>query len=339
MTSVILSPPDDRDYTIDRVAGSIDLPKTYRIDSPVLSQRGPSCVANSLACNRNAVESKQLGQPFRACAGWMYGNRLNSDWLGPGMVPRQAIKRLKADGVPPENPVWPWGLSEIAMMEYVDSLKPTMLQDALPHRITAYAQLYTMQEIKTAVYRLGPVLVVYPIGNWEIPGNVMQWTHPQGRDYGPINDLHAMTVVGWTEQHLIVQNSWGEYWGDGGRFYVPMDEDYFPLEAWALTDNIMPEVWELENAIVCGVIDIADARANNIRALSAALGDCAIFLREAPDWNVSPDIAKAKAIYLCGGPDEQVKNAAPLSTIHNLSGADRYETAAKVLDQINKIRR
>jgi len=46
---------------------------------------------------------------------------------------------------------------------------------------------------------------------------------------------HAVTVVGYREADLIVQNSWGHDWGDGGFAYLP-DEyvDRFGIAAWAV---------------------------------------------------------------------------------------------------------
>jgi hypothetical protein len=46
---------------------------------------------------------------------------------------------------------------------------------------------------------------------------------PQGRFVG----RHAMTIVGWLPDHLggvlVIENSWGERFGDGGFFYASPD--------------------------------------------------------------------------------------------------------------------
>lgn len=34
---------------------------------------------------------------------------------------------------------------------------------------------------------------------------------------------HAVTIVGWTEDgYWIIKNSYGQFWGAGGYFYMPM---------------------------------------------------------------------------------------------------------------------
>ena len=41
------------------------------------------------------------------------------------------------------------------------------------------------------------------------------------------NDGHMVSIVGYNDDknHFIIRNSWGEYWGDGGYFYI--DYEYF----------------------------------------------------------------------------------------------------------------
>lgn len=41
------------------------------------------------------------------------------------------------------------------------------------------------------------------------------------------NYMHAITLIGYTEQYWIAQNSWGETWGDGGLMYL--DRNVFTL--------------------------------------------------------------------------------------------------------------
>ena len=44
---------------------------------------------------------------------------------------------------------------------------------------------------------------------------------------------HAMILVGWTKDGFIMQNSWGEEYGNHGRAILPYD---YPIdEAWGIT--------------------------------------------------------------------------------------------------------
>ena len=41
-------------------------------------------------------------------------------------------------------------------------------------------------------------------------------------------------IYGWNKEGFLVQNSWGTYWGDKGRFILPYE---IPVrESWQLVD-------------------------------------------------------------------------------------------------------
>lgn len=39
------------------------------------------------------------------------------------------------------------------------------------------------------------------------------------------NYNHAVLLVGYTETHWIIKNSWGTSWGNGGYGYIPINAD------------------------------------------------------------------------------------------------------------------
>jgi C1A family cysteine protease len=46
---------------------------------------------------------------------------------------------------------------------------------------------------------------------------------------------HAVLVLGYRGEELIVQNSWGSDWGADGSAYLPDDYvDRFAIAAWSL---------------------------------------------------------------------------------------------------------
>lgn len=50
---------------------------------------------------------------------------------------------------------------------------------------------------------------------------------------------HAVAAIGWTKDHLIVKNSFGENWGDGGFFYIPFNQwkNHTIYNCWVLIDK------------------------------------------------------------------------------------------------------
>jgi C1A family cysteine protease len=58
----------------------------------------------------------------------------------------------------------------------------------------------------------------------------------------PSEDLlggHAVLAIGYTSEHVIVRNSWGGNWGDGGYFYMPW--------AYLLDRNLADDLWLIDS--------------------------------------------------------------------------------------------
>ena len=45
---------------------------------------------------------------------------------------------------------------------------------------------------------------------------------------------HCMVIYGWNNDGWLVQNSWGKYWGRGGRFILPFNISR--KETWGVVD-------------------------------------------------------------------------------------------------------
>ncbi|MCL2462765.1 MAG: stalk domain-containing protein, partial [Defluviitaleaceae bacterium] len=122
-------------------------------------------------------------------------------------------------------------------------VKPSCDADAQPRRITAYAQLFTAQNIKTALLEVGAVPAVFTLYD----SFSTAWTDgivpiPNPAKEGWVGS-HMMLIIGWKKiggaERWIVLNSWGQWWGDGGLCYIPVNGYSFD-EAWSLTDEIYP---------------------------------------------------------------------------------------------------
>jgi C1A family cysteine protease len=68
----------------------------------------------------------------------------------------------------------------------------------------------------------------------------------------PSKGYHAVLIVGYddTAQRLLVENSWGPHWADGGFFGIPYDMIDSPAfgELWVLNPNYDIS-WSNENLI------------------------------------------------------------------------------------------
>lgn len=98
---------------------------------------------------------------------------------------------------------------------------------------------------------------------------------------------------------------------NGSGYFGNPDSYYFEEEE---------EVKTVERAIVIG----GDADYFNAAPLRDRL-NCPLF-----SYSALGELAKVSTVYVCGGSVETVRKAAPAAEIVDLSGADRYETAAKI---------
>jgi len=238
------SPPDERDWHIGKLVsrGAVIFPDAFEIpyNHEVKSQGAVgSCVAHALAYCREIVEERQTREYVKLSPGFIYGGRGPEDYQGYGMMPRQALKQLLDLGVCdyesfPENVEWP------QIKNIFDNKKSALLEKAYPHRITAYAILGSVDDIKTALLELGPVPVMISVYQSFYQVNKTNPRVPYPASDDQFHGYHEMTIVGWRGNDWIVLNSWGGDWGDNGKCYIPMNSGII-LETWAITDKVIPE--------------------------------------------------------------------------------------------------
>lgn len=89
--------------------------------------------------------------------------------------------------------------------------------------IKLYAKIQDLDTLKYSVFVNGACGMALPVYNT----NEEFW---EGE--GTVKIGHCLLVVGWTQDALILKNSWGTSYGDGGY-------TYFPLARW----NRIYELW------------------------------------------------------------------------------------------------
>ena len=236
------SPADERDYPVSRLAPLRDvIPASFRLPfRGAIRKQGDigACVGMSLAYTREIKESEQHNRVMRFSPGFIYGLRMPGQRIQDGMICREALKNLKDYGAVLEED-FPH-LDEMPTIKFeVDNALPGLFAKAKPYRISAYAQVSSVDQIKTALLDkdLGPVTILVPI--YQSFFNVTPQRAVVPEPTGGFRDYHQMTITGWRDDETwIVLNSWGAEWGDQGYCYYPMDFDI--TEAWTITDNILP---------------------------------------------------------------------------------------------------
>ena len=237
------SPPDKRDYTLDRILAKVPaLPREYIIPQKVAVRDQEligSCVGFSLATAREITEALQ-GNPGMLSPGFIYANREGHTTEEEGMIPREALGSLVRCGTPPlEEFPYNYTFPNVNRLLWQDYIRLMAL--AFPQRLTAYVRLTKAEDIKAALMETGPVLACYdirPSFNQQTNGIIPDRLQGEASLGG-----HAMALIGWKVidgvERWILQNSWGTGWGDGGYCYIPTS-GYSWREMWGMTDRILP---------------------------------------------------------------------------------------------------
>lgn len=228
------SPKDVRDYKGVACVAPRDIPREYTQEVPKVKNQGNvgSCVAHSIATVIEYHNKRQGISEEEMSTGYIYGNRINSKHKGEGMIVRDAMLNACKYGdvyrvAFPENVEVPQ-----AIELFNERADWTMVLNGTYHRFTEAYRLDNEYAIKSNILDNG--LVVFVI-DWyadnKVVNGVLTSTMEQKNNIGG----HCMVLYGWNEKGWLIQNSWGELWGDNGRAILPYD---YPMkEVWGIVDN------------------------------------------------------------------------------------------------------
>ena len=129
-----------------------------------------------------------------------------------GMTCRDVMKIGQKIGVPKDTE-YPYGTQG----DMVDIARDSKLMDAASrHKISSYARVYSIEDMKAALVTNGPGMVAIPVYNMSDANKL--WV--KDADNNRLRGGHAITLVGYDTDdvgpHFIVRNSWGVGWGDRG---------------------------------------------------------------------------------------------------------------------------
>lgn len=281
----IPSPPDERDYRAKDFVAMGVRPKVYIPEkkAPVLYQgEVGSCVAHAITTMKWYHERKERKSEEQYSTDYVYHNRKSTDYQGEGMITREALSQLVEWGTCylnslPTNTEYP----NEAVKRFIEPLS----EEASNYKIKSYVRCYEEDEICECIYQHGAALI-----SLEITVSFDSFVLKKDDDMIlkiPVNERirgnHLVCAMGYTEDGILIQNSWGETWGNKGFAILPWG---YPIkESWSIVDNI--KQWDLielkvddTNAFINGsayTLDVAptivkDRTMVPIRFIAEALG-------------------------------------------------------------------
>lgn len=220
------SPPDIRDHKF-KVARAVRLPDAVdlRPHCPPVYDQGQlgSCTANA-ACAAFEFDAAKQGQPdARTSRLFVYYNErvLDGDVAtDAGSELRTAAKTLNKDGVCSEAS-WPYAESKFrkkpAAACYAEGKK---------RRSVSYQSLdsTSITQLRQCLAQGWPFMLGFTVyDSFESDAVARTGVVPLPKKTEKVLGGHAVLCVGYqhSKKRLIVRNSWGVDWGDGGYCYFP----------------------------------------------------------------------------------------------------------------------
>jgi len=227
------SPHDTRDLVAEHIyPKSRDLALPEELDlrkdlQPIRDQgQQGSCVAQACACMKEWHEKKQVGLNQYMSPQFIYNNR--SNYPEEGMYGRDAMQILYYKGSCLEK-TYPYGIIEEA-----DNLNKKAVDEATRYRIMRYAKVNTIDGVKSALYKNGPCVILFPVHNY----SPQFWK--QANPSEPMLGGHAVNCCGYLKDGFVIRNSWGTDWGDNGYTLYPYSDFGLHWEIWTTVDDNSP---------------------------------------------------------------------------------------------------
>ena len=136
--------------------------------------------------------------------------------------------------------------------------------------------------------------------NYVLSGNLLQMKVPIIERKGRASDGHAIAIVGYTYDGFIIQNSWGETWGNGGFALLPY-EDWMmhATDCWVAQLGV-PIAFDLWSAKGMGAADTTAGiqRAsiavplNDIRPYVVDIGNNGLLSDSGEYWTTEDDLTR-----------------------------------------------
>lgn len=93
-------------------------------------------------------------------------------------------------------------------------------------RIKMFSRISTLNSLKQSILANGPALIAMTVRDTD---RTDFWNGPTAQNIG-----HAVAVVGYNQDSLIIKNSWGYSYGEYGYWYLPFNDFQVVKEAWTI---------------------------------------------------------------------------------------------------------
>lgn len=207
--------------TASRRLSTAFMPGEYdmrEFSSPSRDQANRATCASIVAAEIKEIQTRMLGGTVDSLSSeYIYYHRGNKP--SSGMYGRDAFSILQKCGTVDEKE-YPY--------QPEDNTSPApskkLIKKAVSNRICNYARIKTLNGIKRALYEVGPCYLFLPLYT----------TRPEfwkPDDIGT-TEGHAICVLGWTREGLILKNSWGPDWNGDGYIILPYVEYNNSWECW-----------------------------------------------------------------------------------------------------------
>lgn len=289
-------PVDTRDFkSMRRLLAPVTLPDAFELplQIPIYDQGSlGSCTSNSgCACYR--FESAQVVGDFKFDPSRLflyYNTRLIEGTVDEdsGAYIRDVFKALNKWGLAPEVD-FPYHIQDFkntpTQVAYSNGLKNIVVKYAAVDQ-TEVAIKQTL--ISGAAVSFGfNVYSSFMSGDWDRKTGIM----PIPKKGEELRGGHACTIVGWSDSKkcFLIQNSWGEEWGQKGKFWMPYSfllngsecDDFWCIEAIKIeNENPSPTPIDIDWLTVSKVLfktakELYALKKPSIVRLGQALGlDC-----------------------------------------------------------------
>jgi C1A family cysteine protease len=227
-----------RGATVTSLPTAVDL----RDSGPIFDQgRIGSCVANACATVMGYHQRRAGGPWFIPSRLFIYYNaRALQGWENEdsGAYIRDGMKSLAIWGTAAEGR-YSSGSWEYDTQRFYEKPSVAAYNHAANHQaITYYTVAQTNSQIRGTLAEGYPIAFgfeVYDSFYYVGSDGIVEMPGPQEQPIGG----HAVTLVGYNDstRRYLVQNSWGESWGDGGFFHMPYAyvEGLLSDDFWMLT--------------------------------------------------------------------------------------------------------